>query len=283
MGVGTTNLGVVSGHGLFSSEETWAPFAQLLASDKKLASVTARYFGYASPKLRRSRPDRRIADYSDLAERLKGFLHYEVAEQHGLFLVAPSQGGLIVQRHLARIINGGQGRKLTKIRVVMLFACPNDGSDFMLLLRSAWWRGHLRVRALKPLNSDVKDAQRTILDQIVYAQSVGASSGRIPFRVFGGSEDKAVARVSSQGVFPQVFMLPGDHFSIVKPKTRRDTAYGQVLRTHLLDVQRQADPADLGMAVSTASSREDSAKAALISEGLPPRDEARKSSGHGRR
>ncbi|MER6274489.1 alpha/beta fold hydrolase [Streptomyces sp900105755] len=241
MGVGTTNLGVVFIHGLFSSEKTWAPLAGLLESDEELASATVRRFGYASPKLRRFRPDRRTADYNDLADRLKAFLHYQAAEHDRLVLVAHSQGGLIVQRYLARMINGGQGQQLSKIRGVMLFACPNDGSDFMLPLRSAWWSGNPQVRALTPLNPDVKDAQRTVLDQIVYAEGVGASWCHIPFWVFGGSEDKVVVRASAQGVFPRVFMLPGDHSSIIQPKTHKDPAY-VALRTHLLEVQQQEDP-----------------------------------------
>ncbi|MFF7764295.1 alpha/beta fold hydrolase [Streptomyces griseorubiginosus] len=276
MGVGTTNLGVVFIHGLFSSAKTWDPIAGLLESDEELASATVRRFGYASPKLRRFRPDRRTADYNDLADRLNAFLHYEAAGHDRLVLVAHSQGGLIVQRYLARMINSGQGQRLSKIRGVMLFACPNDGSDFMLPLRSAWWPGNPQVRALTPLNADVKDAQRTVLDQIVYARSVGPSSCPIPFWVFGGSEDKVVVRASAQGVFPRVFMLPGDHFSIIEPKTHTDPAY-VALRTHLLEVQRQADPADPGTAVSSPSPSTadvtpwgDSAKAARILEVLPP-------------
>ncbi|MFC7261491.1 alpha/beta fold hydrolase [Streptomyces lutosisoli] len=278
MGVGTTNLGVVFIHGLFSSEKTWDPLARLLESDEGLTTVTVRRFGYASPKLRRFRPDRRTADYNDLAERLKAFLHYEAVGHDRLVLVAHSQGGLIVQRYLARMINSGQVQQLTKIRGVMLLACPNDGSDFMLPLRSAWWPGHPQVRELTPLNPDVKDAQRTVLDQIVYAQGGGASSGSIPFWVFGGSEDKVVVRASAQGVFPHVFMLPGDHFSIIKPKTHRDPVY-VALRTHLLDVQQQADRADPGtdapnpsesVSAAQATPWGDSAKAARILDVLPP-------------
>lgn len=276
MGVGTTNLGVVFIHGLFSSEKTWDPLARLLESDEELASVTVRRFGYPSPKLRRFRPDRRTADYNDLAERLKAFLHYEASEHDRLVLVAHSQGGLVVQRYLARMINDGQGQELTKIRSVMLLACPNDGSDFMLPLRSAWWPRNPQVRALAPLDPDVKDAQRTVLRQIVQAQDVGPSSCPIPFWVFGGLDDKVVVRASAQGAFPRVFMLPGDHFSIIKPETHRDAAY-VALRTHLLEAQQQVDPTEPTAAASSPSTTGtqptpwgDSAKAARILDVLPP-------------
>jgi hypothetical protein len=197
-----------------------------------LAAVTVKRFSYASPKLSRFRPDRRTADYNDLAERLKTFLHFAAGEYDGLVLVAHSQGGLIVQRYLARMLNDGQGEALSKIRRVMLFACPNDGSDFMLSLRDAWWRKHPQVRALKPFDSSVKDAQRVVFRQIVNATEVGPSSCHIPFSVFGGSEDNIVVRASAQGVFPDVFMLPGDHFSIIQPDSLSDDSY-VALRSHL--------------------------------------------------
>ncbi|MFB7245674.1 hypothetical protein CW362_09550 [Streptomyces populi] len=282
MGVGTTNLGVVFIHGLFSSERTWDPLVRLLESDEELAAVTVRRFDYASPRLRRFRPDRRTADYNDLADRLKAFLHYEAAGHDRLLLVAHSQGGLIVQRHLARMINSGQGRQLTRIRGVVLLACPNDGSDFMLPLRSAWWPGHPQVRALTPLDPDVKDAQRTVLDRIVYAKDVGASSCPVPFWVFGGSEDKVVVRASAQGAFPRFFMLPGDHFGIIRPKSHTDPVY-VALRTHLLEVQRQPDPDPAPERVvpgavtpdpSPSAAQDvpwgDGAKAARILDVLPP-------------
>ncbi|MEU6231156.1 alpha/beta fold hydrolase [Streptomyces sp. NPDC047042] len=274
MGVGATNLGVVFIHGLFSSEETWDPLAGLLESDEELAHVAVRRFGYATPKFR-FRPDRRTPDYNDLAERLKAFLHYEAAGHDRLFLVAHSQGGLIVQRYLARMIHSGQGQQLAKIRGVVLFACPNSGSDFALPLRSAWWSKNPQVRALGPLNPEVRDAQQTVIDQIVYAREVGASSCPIPFWVFGGEEDKVVVRASAQGNFPKVFMLPGDHSSIIQAKTHEHPAY-VALRTHLLEVE-QTDPEDPGAPASISSAPAaqaapwgDSAKAARILDVLPP-------------
>ncbi|MGW8597611.1 esterase/lipase family protein [Streptomyces sp. NPDC055893] len=276
MSVGTVGLGVVFVHGLFSSEKTWDPLVRLLASDEELASITVRKFGYVSPKLRRFRPDRRTADYNDLAERLKTLVHYEASEHDRLVLVGHSQGGLIVQRYLARMINDGRGQELTRIRGVMLFACPNDGSDFMLPLRRAWWRENPQVRALAPLNPDVKDAQRTVLNQIVQAKVTGSSSCPIPFWVFGGDADNVVTRASAEGVFPNASMLPGDHSTIIKPASHQDPAY-LVLRKHLLDVQRQEVPTAPTAATSIPSPIEpppapwgDHAKAKRILDVLPP-------------
>ncbi|GGZ38827.1 hypothetical protein GCM10010387_36250 [Streptomyces inusitatus] len=276
MSVDTISLGVVFVHGLFSSEKTWDPFARLLASDEELASITVKRLGYASPKLRHFRPDRRTADYNDLAGRLKTFLRYEMSTHDRLVLVGHSQGGLVVQRYLAQMINEGRGKELTRIRSVMLFACPNDGSDFMLPLRRAWWRRNPQVCALAPLNPDVKDTQRTVLNQIVRAEATGSSSCRIPFWVFGGDADNIVPRASAQGVFPDVFTLPGDHSTIIRPTSHQDAAY-VVLRKHLLDAQRQEDPAAPDTVALSPSPIEpplgpwgDSAKANRILDVLPP-------------
>ncbi|MFE4976277.1 esterase/lipase family protein [Kitasatospora sp. NPDC056651] len=272
----TTSLGVVFIHGLFSSEKTWDDFARLLETDEKLDFVTVRRFDYSSPLTRRFRPDRRTPDYNDLAERLKTFLHIEAKRHDRVVLVAHSQGGLVVQRYLSRMLNDGQGLALARILGVVLFACPNDGSDFLLPLRDAWWRRHPQVRALAPLDSGVKDAQRTVLRQIVQAQEIGPASCPIPFRVFGGMDDNIVARASAQGVFPDVFMLPGDHFSIIKPKTHEDPAY-LALHEHLMEVQQCEGASDPLAPPSGAPTTEtmsppwgDDAKAARILDVLPP-------------
>ncbi|MFC4506722.1 MULTISPECIES: alpha/beta fold hydrolase [Streptomyces] len=279
MSEGTTRLGVVFIHGLFSSEATWDPFAQLLESDEELAaSIMVRRFGYASPKFRSLRPDRRTPDYNDLAERLKAFLFYEASEHDRLVLVAHSQGGLIVQRYLARMISEGRGQELAKIRSVLLFACPNDGSDFLLSLRSVWLSKHPQVRALKPLDPGVKDAQRTVLNKIVQAAPGTAepSSCHIPFWVFGGLQDNIVVRASAEGVFPNVSMLPGDHSTVIQPASHQAPAY-LALRKHLRDAQQHEEPvAPTTMAPVPAPAEPppapwgDSAKAARILDVLPP-------------
>ncbi|MFD5033132.1 alpha/beta fold hydrolase [Streptomyces sp. NPDC058405] len=230
------SVGVVFVHGLFSSSKTWAGLLSLISSDEGLSSVEPQLFEYATPKMR-WRPDRRIPNYNDLAEHLKTYLLLRAKDYDALVLVAHSQGGLIVQRYLSRMLGSGRGEDLAKIKGVILFACPNDGSGFGLLGRRLWWQRHPQEEELRPYADQVKDAQRVVINQIVHATAVGPSTCPIPFWVYGGTEDNVVQRASAQGAFPSVSMLPGNHSSIVRPLTRNAEAYG-VLRHHLTEIQR---------------------------------------------
>ncbi|WP_328506440.1 alpha/beta fold hydrolase [Streptomyces sp. NBC_00391] len=273
----SSRIGVVFVHGLFSSPKTWDTIAGLLARDESMLFVSAQRFHYASPKFR-LRPDRRIPDFNDIADQLKSFLSTRAKEYDRLVLVAHSQGGLVVQRYLSRMIAQGKGQELARIGGVVLFACPNDGSSFALSLRTSWLQRNPQEGELRPLADQVKDAQRTVINQIVNATTTGPSTCRIPFWVYGGTEDKVVVRASAQGSFPEVAMLPGDHFSIIEPESHQGDAY-LVLREHLLDVQNHegsptlaAPPTDSPTPVSRPSPTHpgDRARAARIISVLPP-------------
>ncbi|MFJ8570402.1 esterase/lipase family protein [Streptomyces sp. NPDC093514] len=231
-------VGLVFVHGLFSSKETWDKFLVLVASDEELRFVTTLRFDYASPKVR-LRPDLRIPDYNDLAEQLKAFLEVEAKGYERLVLVAHSQGGLIVQRYLARMLAVGRGRELARIKGVVLFAVPNDGSGIALLMRKVWWQRHPQERELRPLADQVKDAHRMVLDQIVNATAVGTSTCPIPFWVYGATQDNIVVRASAQGSFPRPDMLPGSHTSVIHPDSAEDPSY-RALREHLRAIGRVA-------------------------------------------
>ncbi|MEV7215167.1 hypothetical protein AB0O31_18990 [Kitasatospora cineracea] len=232
-------------HGLFSSPKTWDAFVGLLESDEELPFTSVLRFGYASPKFR-LRPDRRIPNFNDLAGQLKAFVEHRAKGFDRLLLVAHSQGGLVVQRYLAQMLAQGRGQELARIKGVLLFACPNDGSGFALSLRTSWWQLNPQERALRPFDEQVKDAHRTVIGQVVNATAPGPSTSPIPFWVYGGTEDNVVARASAQGAFPDVAMLPGDHFSIIQPASREADSY-LALREHLLEVrQTSADQSDPG-------------------------------------
>ncbi|MFI1360633.1 esterase/lipase family protein [Streptomyces sp. NPDC020898] len=221
-------------HGLFSSPKTWHPIGRLLAGDPEMCFVTQEGFGYATPKFR-LRLDRRIPDYDDIADQLKTFLADRTKGWDRLVLVAHSQGGLVIQRYLARMLREGKGEQLARIRKVVMYACPNDGSQFALLPRTFLFMGrNPQEVALRPYTADVRAAQKTVLTQAVHARAVGPSTCPISFSVYGGTEDGVVRRESAQGMFPEVAMLPGDHFGIIRPTSRQSDVYLN-LRGHLLE------------------------------------------------
>ncbi|MER6351347.1 alpha/beta fold hydrolase [Streptomyces sp. NPDC001634] len=229
------NLDVVFVHGLFSGPATWDSIGSLMARDSELSFASAYRFSYASPKIR-FRPDRRIPALDDIADLLKAYLHDQKSSHSRLFLVAHSQGGLIIQRYLARMLTEGRGRDLARIQGIVLFACPNTGSEFALSLRRAWWQRHPQEQTLRPFNDLVTDTHRTVQNQIVNAAEVGSSSCRIPIWVYGGTEDNVVKRASAQSTFLHAAMLPGDHSRIIRAASSDDAVY-QVLRTRLFETQ----------------------------------------------
>lgn len=111
----STRVHLVLVHGLFSSAKVWKAFETLIAGDPELTGrVSVHLFEYDSP-LGRLRPDRRVAETDDIADQLGTFLETELADAERIVLVTHSQGGLVVQRFLARKLWNGEGAELARI------------------------------------------------------------------------------------------------------------------------------------------------------------------------
>lgn len=234
---------VVFIHGLFSSAEIWQHFDQLIRSDPDLSHVTILSFEYSSPKFNLS-PLRRIPDYNVLADNLQTYLEIDAADQADIVLVSHSQGGLIVQRFLSRMISKGRGDELARIRRIVMFACPNSGSEIFLIARrgAMFWR-HAQERELRPINDSVTDAQQIVLSRIVNAHSVGTGECPIPILAFAGESDNIVTPASARSVFPDTGVLPGDHFSIIRPDSANHRSYTTLKKNLLTALSSRASDA----------------------------------------
>lgn len=216
---------VVFVHGLFASGRSWTRFRDLIACDPDLANLNLLDFEYSTPKFNLN-PLRQIPNYDVLADSLQTFLETVAAEYSAVVLVSHSQGGLIVQRYLARMVMGARGNDLKRIRRIVMFACPNSGSEiFLLLRRRAWFWSHAQERELRPINESVGATQQVIINRIVHAQQVAPDQCPVVFQTFAGEQDNVVTPTSAKGVFPDTGVLPGDHFSIIQPDSHRHRAY----------------------------------------------------------
>jgi len=170
---------VVFVHGLFSSATVWGNFVQLIADDPDLSFVTVHCFQYSSPVIR-VRLDRRIAEIDDIADRLRTYLTTELSEAPALALVSHSQGGLVIQRFLSRMLGRGQGQDLARIRTIVMYACPNSGAQFLLSLRKLAlpWRNP-QERELRPFNRAVTEAQQLPLKQETLAKWLGGNAAAL--------------------------------------------------------------------------------------------------------
>ncbi|MEU6347731.1 alpha/beta fold hydrolase [Streptomyces sp. NPDC047072] len=210
---------IVFVHGLFSSSETWRDLrAQLSGMPGIAQEFDLLFFDYATPRSSIS-PLRKIPNLDTVAESLRSYLDGQPVSHQRLVFVTHSQGGLVVQRYLSRMLAEGRGWELARIRRVVMFACPNNGSELFLLLRRSLMGviGNNQERELRPLQASVQEAQRRVMTGIVHARYVSSDRCPIPFMSYAGESDNVVSHSSAVGVFPEAAVLPGDHFSVIKP------------------------------------------------------------------
>lgn len=196
---------LVTIHGFWSSPATWDRLDAIWIADEQLRGLRIHPFRYPSPK----RPllplsTKRVPDYDDLAQTLATEYRVGLAEASNVAIVTHSQGGLILQRFLAWMLDQGRSRELARIRSIVMLACPNGGSEYLRSIRRVPWFGHHpQAGSLKVLDRRVADTQRTVLERIVNATGVDDRQCRIPFHVYAGDSDKIVTAASAQGAFPR--------------------------------------------------------------------------------
>lgn len=236
-------LGVVLVHGFRSSPAMWDDLTHLITEDEGLDFVETLPFGYATGFGRIS-PARALPTFDLVADSLKEYMDTEGEAFPRLMFVAHSQGGLIVQRYLVRMLAEGRGHDLARIGRVVLLACPNNGSEFLMSLRRNFLGlRHPQERQLRPLNDKITETQRTVLRAIVNATEVTAGTCPIRFDVYAGETDNIVPEASAQSAFPKVAALPGGHSSIARPTSRRHRTY-TTLRRLILETS-DSDPPDV--------------------------------------
>lgn len=244
---GVRLLGVVFVHGVRSSAGVWDQFASVMAGDEELSAVVAEpvpRFEYATGVWRSSfKPLTAIPSVSTAADSLKEYLVTEAGGFEHLVLVGHSQGGLVIQRCLVRMLAEGRGLELARVRRVVLLATPNNGSDLFLSVRRTLVRGNPQEAGLRPFDELVADTLTVLRRDIVDAPEVPtARSCRIPFSVFAGETDTVVTRASAQAAFLDAAVLPGDHFTIAKPDSAGHRTYATVRRLLMQAATEGPDP-----------------------------------------
>jgi hypothetical protein len=244
-------IGVVFVHGIRSSSSMWDPFSRLIEDDTQLSDVTVVHFRYAT-RLMNWNPLKVIPSLNTVADSFKEFLRTEAGSFETLVLVGHSQGGFVIQRCLARMLEEGRGHELARIKQVALFACPNSGSELLLSLRRGFLRRNPQERQLRPFDELMNDVVRVVARDIVHARVVTDRTCPIPFAVYAGEEDRVVTPASARGVFPDAAVLPGTHSSIARPTSPEHRSYTTLKR--LLLAAADGDPpnysaAQLGPAV----------------------------------
>ena len=215
---------VVFVHGFTASPAVWKKFLGLLRSDSVATSFQLLTFAYPT-RLVRLNPRRAIPSMRACAELLDSYLARHVGATTPLVLVTHSQGGLVVQRLIADMLEAGRGAELRRLVRVVMFACPNDGSDFFLGVRRLILGRNPQERRLRPLDEMINDTKRVVLQRAVYATSVTDTTCPVHVTAYVGIQDGIVRRGSAKGLFPNTATLAGDHSSIIQPVSTQDESY----------------------------------------------------------
>ena len=238
---------LVTIHGIGSSPVTWERLNAVWSADEELRGLRIDPFGYPSPKKPRLPfSTRRIPDYDDIAQTFANRYMVHYRDAINIAIVTHSQGGLILQRFLALMLDEGRGRELARIRTIVMLACPNGGSEYLRSLRrTLGYDHHPQAGSLETLDRHVAKTQSIVLQRIVYATSVDDRQCRIPCHVYAGDSDQIVLAASAQGAFPAAGVLPGDHSSILDPAAAGNNT-AMTVRHHMLTdlaAESQASPA----------------------------------------
>ncbi len=241
-------------HGFWSSPATWDRLIRRIEADEDLDGLRVHPFGYESPKLPRPMGTTRIPDYDDIAQSLPTFLQHRC--QGDTAIVTHSQGGLILQRYLAWMLDHGRGRELARIKLIVMLACPNEGSEYLgTIRRAAGFGRHPQARDLKVLSGKVIDARQKVIERVIFAEGGDNYHCHIPIFVYAGRTDNIVKRETAQSVFPHAESLAGNHSSILDPDAPGHLTF-EVIKGHLLEMASQGAVNSTSVSTSTGDDRE---------------------------
>ncbi|MDX2119793.1 MAG: alpha/beta fold hydrolase [Gemmatimonadota bacterium] len=210
-------------HGFMSGPTTWTSLTDMLAGlDQVRKTVTTFTFKYSSPKLDLSPVDQ-IPALEEIAESLATFLGTlpESRRNNPTILVGHSQGGLVIQSLIAKLLTAGEARRLLHLAHCVLIATPTNGSAFLLRTRGVLARllgdWNPQEKRLRPLDEYIGTLQRTIAKSVVYSNAVTDHELPVPFTAIYGVSDPIVQPQSARWVFPDTEAVPGNHFTVIKP------------------------------------------------------------------
>ena len=223
-------------HGFGSSSRCWAPLLSLLSADERItAEYDLRTFDYPT-KWVEMNVFGRIPPLAEVGRLLGDEIDSPEYRGRPLTLVGHSQGGLVILSYLVDLLTRGEASRLRQVRQVICLATPFEGSTTGLRLRSlmsALVRNPQEL-TLRVLDPDVAALRAAARERIVLTTRDSATSWRVPMHAFCGVQDDIVPEASARGPIESVRRVPGDHFSILRPRDSSDRRYGELTEV-LLD------------------------------------------------
>jgi hypothetical protein len=222
-------------HGLKSNVGVWTKLIGLLREDEMFGDdVDYDLFEYDS-RIHHFEPRTSIPSYRTIADKL-GTHFARLSDTHSsIVFVTHSQGGLVLQTFFADVLADGQARRLAVIKGVLLLACPNDGSTYLLPFRNFLSRifPQPQESQLRPYNEDISKNHKRVVERIDKAQYITDSTCPISIVALAGENDRIVRTVSAHGHFRSTGVIKGNHRSLVRPKSASASNYLDIRRALL--------------------------------------------------
>lgn len=214
-------------HGFGSSSKCWDDLFELLKNDPTVTNeIDLVRFEYPT-KWFNALIFQRIPRLMEVADVLAEFIKRLPTIYTDITLLGHSQGGLIIQTYLTKMLQEAHGEELDRIRQVVLIATPNLGSTRLGPGRNIFFRvfKNPQERALRVLNEEIHDVLRVISERVTNATQRDKIQWPIPMRCFWGLQDRIVLEASARGPYSEGSGLLGDHFTILNPTSRADQRY----------------------------------------------------------
>ncbi|MFF3884288.1 NB-ARC domain-containing protein [Streptomyces sp. NPDC001914] len=219
--------GIVFIHGIASGPQAWNELLALMTADDRFTEgFSFELFEYDS-RLVGNRMLTRVPTYRTAADKLRTrFARYRTSYDRLIF-VTHSQGGLVLQTFLSRVLGTSDGEELRCIAKIVLIACPNGGSGIFLTPRRVVGilYPHAQERRLRPLDEEIADTHRHVVQSVDKATEVTAGMCPIPITAYAAENDRIVNRASAYGSFRAHGVLPGNHATVIRPASAKDPGY----------------------------------------------------------
>ena len=225
-------------HGINADETSFDPLFALMAEDPAMTSAfdwlafpydSKPFHGILDPRYR-------IPDFHDITQRLDQYIADRFTPQYRqLFLIGHSQGGLVLQAWLQKVLCDNRGESLKRLREIVFLCTPTLGSTLASPLRRAVFSVvHDPQEAdLRVFNTQVAETRRYVEEHVDQAYSRDSSHCPIPIVSFWGGEDNVVTSASAQASFGKTLEIEGHHSSVLRPKDASDDRYKLITGTLL--------------------------------------------------
>ena len=214
-------------HGLGGSKETWGEFPKLIENDEAFRDFDFSIYEYPSSivsvkdivspfskLLSIFIPPSNLPSIQEIAEGLRSELRIRYAEYEEVYLVTHSMGGLVARKYLIDALK--DDATTLRIKKLLLYAVPNNGSDWAELSRLY---EHKQIKQLAK-----KSDFMTLLNK---ENRFYKLEEHLDVLYVVGLQDAVVDEHSALGYWgnTQYESLHKGHMDIVKPKDKNDLSY----------------------------------------------------------